>query len=117
MVTNDLETEVIIGKRNKKVKVWKAKFNKMGIRDIYEEGCRKMILVKISDISFCCCCQIKQEIATLQKELNNYLSNKDGESKMKLLKEKLMPKQTDSISDRRVEYWLMKKQIWSMPAE
>ena len=45
----------------------------------------------------------------MQKELNDYLTNKEADSKMKLLKETLKPKSTDVRLSLRAEYRLMKK--------
>jgi hypothetical protein len=115
IVTDDLETEVVIGTSKKKVRVRKAKFNNMSLKDVYEEGRRKMIVMKIPDVRHRRVCRIKRELTTLQKELNDYLTNKEADSKMKLLKETLRPKVTDARSAQRVEYRLMKKNLWIVP--
>jgi hypothetical protein len=116
-MTNDLESKVTIGKQKKKVKVRKARFNNMALRDVYEEGRQKMILMKIPDVRHHRVCRIKHEIKTLQKELNNFLTNKDAESKIKILNDILKPKSTDAVLSRRVEFRLMKKNLWIVPDE
>jgi hypothetical protein len=115
IVADEGETEVIIGTSNKKVKVRKAKLNRLGLRDVYNEGRLKMEAMKIPEVRFRRRCRIRREINTLQKELDCYLSNKDGSAKMKELRSKLDTSSINASSDLRVEYRLMKKNLWIAP--
>jgi hypothetical protein len=116
---DDAETEVTIGTAKKKVKVRKAKFNPMGLRNVYKEGKLKMIQQNIPLVRRRRRCRVAREIKTLQSELDKYLNNKDGTSKLKVLLEKL--KVTDNpntnTSDSRTEFRLMKKNLWILPTE
>ncbi len=85
----------------------------MAVRDIYDEGCVKMTVMKIPDVRFRRRCRIKREIKTLQTELDNYLGNKDGEAKMK--KVTLLMKQRSIECNERIEYRMMKKSLWIIP--
>ncbi len=115
MVADDGETEVTIGTSNKKVKVRKAILNKMGLQDVYNLGRAKMILLKIPDIRFRKQCRLKREMVTLQQELNNYLTNKDGQSKMQSLLAQLRSEVILPQTENRVEFRMMKKLCWIDP--
>jgi hypothetical protein len=116
IVVDDGETEVTIGTSKLKVMVRKAVLNRMGLQDVYNLGRKKMIILKIPDVRYRKQCRLKREIATLQMELNKYLTNKDGESKLKALLAKLRTKVVLPDIDARVEFRMMKKLCWIDPS-
>jgi hypothetical protein len=117
LVVDERETEITIGKNSKKVQVRITQFNRMGLRNVYEDGRSKMRKMKIPAIRFRSRCRIKREITTLQAELNNYLHNKDGVSKTKSIIKKLRQPDAYVCCDNRVEFRLMKKGMWVVPLE
>jgi hypothetical protein len=94
------------------VKVQQAKFNPTGLTDFKKDGDAKMIQQNLPLVCFCQGCRISREIKTLQIELNNYLTNKDGTSKMKLLKKALSLSRKEATCNFRIEYRMMKKGLW-----
>ncbi len=116
IVVNDGVTKVTISTSKKKVIVHKAVLNRMGLQDVYNLGRQKMILLKIPDVRYRKQCRLKREIATLQMELNKYLTNKDGESKLKALLGKLRTEVVLPDIDARVEFRMMKKLRWIDPS-
>ena len=112
LVTEEIETEVTIGIKKQKVKVRKSVLNRMALKDVAVLGRSKMISMKIPEIRFRKRCRIKREIATLQQELNNFLTNKEGETKLKLIMEKLKASKKMATCEKRVEYRMMKKKMW-----
>jgi hypothetical protein len=115
IVIDDAETEVAIGTNNRKVKVRKAKYNTMCIREVRNEGVVKMNEMNMPEVRCRRRCRIKREICTLQLELNNYLSDKDGSSKMKELMQKLEGSSTIRRSNVRCEHRMMMKNLWAVP--
>ena len=116
IVVDDNETEVTIGTRQQKVKVQKAVLNAMSVRYVVALGRSKMVQLKIPTIRLRKRCRLTREIECLQKELSDYLSNKDGVSKvakvMKILKEKVLVPECPI----RVEFRMMQKGQWIVPS-
>jgi hypothetical protein len=87
----------------------------MGIADLASKGKQKMMTMNIPEIRFRKRCRLRREKETLQKELDNYLNNEEGSSKFESIMEGLDSKEDASISEKRIEFGLMKKGIWITP--
>jgi hypothetical protein len=115
IVIDELETEVVIGVKKKKVNIRQAKLNVMGLTDVKKNGENKMKRLNIPKVRFRRRCRLKREIRTLQIELDKYLSNKDGTSKMKKLRQQLTQRCPEERSNLRVEFRMMKQNLWVNP--
>ena len=66
-----------------------------------EKGCKKMIEMNIPKQRYCRKCRVARETRTFQLELNNYMSNKDGTSKIKdIMKSFEMENSTPNYDDQ-----------------
>jgi hypothetical protein len=118
ILMDDSETEVIIGiVQQTKVNVNKAKFNRLGVVDLVSKGEEKMTAMNIPEIRFRKRCRLRREKDTLQKELDSFLNNEEGSSKLRSIVEGLTSTEDAETSDKRVEFRLMKKGIWVIPQD
>jgi hypothetical protein len=115
IVMDDAESEVQIGKNPKKVKVRKAKLNKMGLKDVVERGRSKMKEMKIPDVRFRRRCRMKRETKCLQIGLNEYLNSENGSIKMNSILEKFTIGESVGFTDERVEFRIMASGTWVIP--
>jgi hypothetical protein len=86
-----------------------------GIREVRNEGVVKMNEMNTPKARCRRRCRIKRETCTLQLELNNCSSDKDGSSKMKELMQTLEGSSTTRRSNVRHEHRMMMKNSWAVP--
>jgi hypothetical protein len=76
-----------------------------------------MTAMNIPEIRFRKRCRLRREKDTLQKELDSFLNNEEGSSKLRSIVEGLTSTEDAETSDKRVEFRLMKKGIWVIPQD
>jgi hypothetical protein len=117
IVLEDNETSIQVGKvQKKKMTVRKAKLNPLALSDIVAKGHLKMIELDIPAIRHRRKQRQKRQLQALQQELNTYLSDEHGSSKLSWILSTLERDSLASASDIRLEYRMMKKGCWIVPA-
>jgi hypothetical protein len=117
IVLADNETSIQVGKvQKKKMTVQKAKLNLLALSDILAKGHLKMIELDIPAICHRRKLRQKRQLKALQQELDTYLANKNGSSKLNWIMETLDKDLLASASNIRLEYRQMKKGSWITPA-
>jgi hypothetical protein len=117
IVLADNETVIQVGKaQKKKMTVRKAKLNSLALSDIIASGQKKMVELDIPAIRHRRKSRQQRQLKALQLELDSYLADETGSSKLNWILETLDRDSMASASDLRLEYRLMCKGCWITPA-
>jgi hypothetical protein len=116
IVLDDNQTSITVGNPEEKNDGEKSELNPLALSDIVATGHRKMVELNIPAIRHRRKSRQKRELKALQEELNTYLADENGSSKLKWILDALDNDSLASASDIRLEYRLMKKGCWITPA-